>query len=129
MVPVTFVWWLTQRGSMPAPWTLHAGPGWAAYGPLLAILVLGVVGTGLAYMLQFDVVRGAGVTVSATVTYLIPVVSVALGVLVLGEHLAWPQLVGAVIVVGSALVVGLPARHRRQPVVATEPAACEVTAG
>jgi drug/metabolite transporter (DMT)-like permease len=129
MVPVTFAWWLTQRGSMPAPWTLHAGPGWAAYGPLLAILVLGVVGTGLAYMLQFDVVRGAGVTVSATVTYLIPVVSVALGVLVLGEHLAWPQLVGAVIVVGSALVVGLPARHRRQPVVATEPAACEVTAG
>jgi drug/metabolite transporter (DMT)-like permease len=129
MVPVTFVWWLTQRDSMPTPWALHAGPGWAAYGPLLAILVLGVVGTGLAYMLQFDVVRGAGVTVSATVTYLIPVVSVALGVLVLGEHLAWPQLVGAVIVVGSALVVGLPTRHRRPRVVAAEPAACEVTAG
>ena len=38
-------------------------------------------------MLQFDVVRAAGVVVSTTVTYLIPVVSVALGVLVLGEHL------------------------------------------
>jgi drug/metabolite transporter (DMT)-like permease len=129
MVPVTLVWWLTQRASMPAPWTLHAGPGWAAYGPLLAILVLGVVGTGLAYMLQFDVVRAAGVTVSATGTYLIPVVSVALGVLVLGEHLAWPQLVGAGIVVGSALVVGLPARRRPRPVEVSEAPACEVATG
>jgi drug/metabolite transporter (DMT)-like permease len=75
--------------------------------------VLGVVGTGLAYMLQFDVVRGAGATVSTTVTYLIPVVSVVLGVVVLGERLAWPQLLGAAIVLVSAVVIGLPDRRRR----------------
>jgi drug/metabolite transporter (DMT)-like permease len=80
-------------------------------------------------MLQFDVVRGAGVTVSATVTYLIPVVSVALGVLVLGEHLAWPQLVGAAIVVGSALVSGFPTRPRKRRVLATEPATCGAVSG
>ncbi|EAX1138053.1 EamA family transporter, partial [Salmonella enterica] len=89
MVPVLLVWWALHRDTYAAPWSGHAdatGGGWVT--PLLCVLVLGVVGTGLAYMLQFDVVRGAGATVSTTVTYLIPVVSVVLGVLVLGEHLA-----------------------------------------
>ena len=116
MAPVLLVWWALHRDTYAAPWSGHADPsggGWLT--PLLCVLVLGVVGTGLAYMLQFDVVRGAGATVSTTVTYLIPVVSVVLGVLVLDEHLAWPQLVGAAIVLVSAVVVGLPARRRRAP--------------
>ncbi|MFC8504016.1 DMT family transporter [Pedococcus sp. NPDC057267] len=117
MVPVVLVWWLLHRDAYAAPWSGHAdtaGGGWAL--PLLAVLALGVVGTGLAYMLQFDVVRGAGATVSTTVTYLIPVVSVVLGVAVLGEHLAWPQLVGAAVVLVSAVVIGLPARSRKTAV-------------
>ena len=116
MAPVLLLWWALHRDTYAAPWSGHADPnggGWLT--PLLCVLALGVVGTGLAYMLQFDVVRGAGATVSTTVTYLIPVVSVVLGVLVLDEHLAWPQLLGAAIVLVSAVVVGLPARRRRAP--------------
>jgi drug/metabolite transporter (DMT)-like permease len=115
MVPVLGVWWLLHRDAYAAPWSGHVdvtGGGWLL--PLLAVLALGVVGTGLAYMLQFDVVRAAGATVSTTVTYLIPVVSVVLGVLVLGEHLAWPQLVGAAIVLVSAIVIGMPARSAKR---------------
>jgi len=116
MVPVLLVWWVLHRDTYAAPWSGHADPtGGGSLTPLLCVLTLGVVGTGLAYMLQFDVVRGAGATVSTTVTYLIPVVSVVLGVLVLEEHLAWPQLLGAAIVLVSAVVVGLPARRRRAP--------------
>lgn len=89
---------------------------------MLAILTLGIVGTGTAYMLQFDVVRAAGATVSTTVTYLIPVVSVVLSVLLLRERLAWPQLVGAAIVLASAVVIGMPAKRRVRPS-APEPAA------
>ncbi|WP_206070485.1 DMT family transporter [Knoellia koreensis] len=112
MVPVLGVWWLLHRDAYAAPWSGHAdASGGGVWLPLLAVLALGIVGTGLAYMLQFDVVRAAGATVSTTVTYLIPVVSVLLGVLVLGEHLAWPQLVGAAIVLVSAIVIGLPARR------------------
>ncbi|MDN5796236.1 MAG: DMT family transporter [Intrasporangium sp.] len=119
MVPITLVWWaLAQPG--PAPWSLAGQGGSAAYGPILAVLVLGVVGTGLAYMLQFDVVRGAGVTIGSTVTYLIPIVSIALGVVVLGEHLAWPQLAGFAIVLAAAVVMGLPERTRR-----VQPTPCE----
>lgn len=113
MVPVLLVWWWLHHDTYAAPWSGHVDvAGGGAAWPLLAVLALGLVGTGLAYMLQFDVVRAAGATVSTTVTYLIPVVSVVLGVVVLGEHLAWPQLVGAGIVLVSAIVIGLPARRR-----------------
>src|SRR4029079_13280935 len=109
MVPVLLVWWLGSRDTYAAPWSGHVDvEGGGALLPLLCVLALGVVGTGLAYMLQFDVVRGDGATVSTTVTYLFPVVSVLLGVLVLDEHLAWPQLLGAGIVLVSAVVIGLP---------------------
>ncbi|WP_347354371.1 DMT family transporter [Intrasporangium sp.] len=112
MIPVTLVWWALARPG-PAPWSLTTQAGPAAYGAILAVLALGIVGTGLAYMLQFDVVRGAGVTIGSTVTYLIPIVSIVLGVFVLGEHLAWPQLAGFGIVLAAAVVIGLPERTRR----------------
>lgn len=73
---------------------------------LLAVIALGAVGTGVAYILQFEVVRAVGPTVSATVTYLIPVVAVTLGVLVLGERIGPWQLIGAVIVIGAGILVG-----------------------
>ena len=69
----------------------------------MAILVLGVVGTGLAFVLQYDVVREVGPTVGATVTYVIPVVAVVLGMVFLHERLQWPQVAGAAIVLASAV--------------------------
>jgi drug/metabolite transporter (DMT)-like permease len=116
MVVVLAVWWALSRDAFAAPWSLRpdataASPVW----PVLAVLALGVVGTGLAYVLQFDVVRAAGPTVGATVTYLIPVVSVVLGVTLLEESLAWPQLAGAGIVLASAVVIGMPRRRLPAP--------------
>lgn len=95
--------------------------GWspvAAHAPealplaLLAVAALGVVGTGIAYILQFEVVRAVGPTVSATVTYLIPVVAVGLGVLVLGERLGVWEVVGAAVVIGAGILVGQRPRVR-----------------
>lgn len=113
MTPALLVWWLANRDVYATPWAGHADPGGGtAVVPVLCVLTLGIVGTGLAYMLQFDVVRAAGATVGTTVTYLIPVVSVLLGVVLLDERLAWPQLLGATVVLGSAVVIGLPAPQR-----------------
>lgn len=110
MVPVTLIWWWLHRDVVATPWSVHAAAGSRAlWGGVLATLVLGLVGTGLAYMLQYDVVRDAGTVVSSTVTYLIPVVSVVLGVLVLDEHLGIFQLLGFVLVLSAALIVGRPA--------------------
>lgn len=109
MPVVVLVWWLVTD-DLPAPWTLHtAGTGVV---PVLAVVVLGVVGTGLAQGMQYDVVRAAGPTVATSVTYLIPVVSVLLGVLVLGERLdAW-VLAGAAVVLGASVLIGRASRTR-----------------
>ena len=89
-------------------------PGWL---PLACVLVLGVVGTGFAYVLQFDVVRGAGPLVGSTITYLIPVVSVLLGVLVLRERLGLWQVVGFAVVLAAAWVVNRTPRSPEAVVV------------
>ncbi len=109
MLPVTVVWGLLQPEGLGAVWSYDAAGGQPSpWLPLVAVLALGVVGTGFAYMLQFDVVRGAGPVVALTITYLIPVVSVLLGVLVLGEHLGPAQLVGFAVVLAAAWVAGRP---------------------
>jgi len=114
MLVALTIWWLTQRArlSLAAPWSLHTNTaGGSVLLPLLAVLALGVVGTGVAMSFQYDVVRAAGPTVGASVTYLIPVVSVALGVLVLGERLQWPQFAGAAVVLGAAGLIGRSKRR------------------
>ena len=117
MLVVTLVWWLLHQdgdaGGIPAPWSPVPGAGPLLW-PVLAILVLGVVGTGLAFALQYDVVREVGPTVGASVTYVIPVVAVVLGVVFLHERLQWPQVAGAAIVLASAVIIG----RTRRPVVA-----------
>lgn len=114
MLVALTLWWLTQRThlGLAAPWSVHPNTaGGSAVVPVLAVLVLGVVGTGIAMSFQYDVVRAAGPTVGASVTYLIPVVSVALGVIVLGERLQWPQFAGAAVVLCAAVLIGRS--HRR----------------
>jgi drug/metabolite transporter (DMT)-like permease len=121
MSVVTLGWWWLHRegdlGRIPAPWSTVAGSGPALW-PLVAVLALGVVGTGLAFVLQYDVVREVGPTIGATVTYVIPVVAVVLGVVFLHERLHWPQAAGAAVVLASAVVIGRPRRRPR-----TEPEA------
>ncbi|MEV0651240.1 DMT family transporter [Phytomonospora sp. NPDC050363] len=85
------------------------GKAWAS------LLVLGALGTGLAYVLMYKTMRIVGVTTMSTVTYLLPVVAVVAGVAVLGEHITWNQPAGAVLVLAAiALTQGrlIPKRRR-----------------
>jgi drug/metabolite transporter (DMT)-like permease len=80
----------------------------------LSILALGALGTGVAYILNFNVVREAGAQTASMVTYLVPVFAVVLGVTILGEPLSWHEPVGgALIIAGVALAQGV--LRRRQP--------------
>jgi drug/metabolite transporter (DMT)-like permease len=89
-----------------------AGGGYPAVtelsGPVLAsVAALGVLGTGLAFVLHMRNIRLLGASTASMVTYLIPVVATAIGVLVLVEGLAWFQPVGAAIVLlGVAIAQG-----------------------
>lgn len=74
----------------------------------LALLAVGVLCTGVAYVLFFRLIDKVGAAGSLTVTFLIPVFAVLYGVVFLGESVtAWMLLCGAVILLGTALSMGL----------------------
>ncbi|MGW7279613.1 DMT family transporter [Streptomyces sp. NPDC054844] len=77
--------------------------------PLLAVAALGVLGTGLAFLIQYDLVAEVGPTTAQMVTYFTPVIATAAGVALLGESLSWSTPVGAAIVLaGAALAQARP---------------------
>lgn len=78
------------------------------WGPLLAMAALGILGSGLAYALNFRVVSQSDATTASTVTYLTPLVAVTAGAIFLNEKITWNQPVGAVLVViGAAIAQGV----------------------
>jgi len=81
--------------------------------PTVALLVLGAVGTGIAFLIQYGLVRDAGATVASMVTYLVPIISTASGVLILGESLTWYQPVGAVVILLGAALSQRPRKTSR----------------
>lgn len=79
-------------------------PGTARIGPWLALIVLGVLGTGLAYVINYALIRTEGAAGASVVIYLIPVVSIAFGAALLAEPLTVNLLVGTLmILVGVVL--------------------------
>lgn len=72
---------------------------------IVGMFILGAVGTGLAYVWNFQVVQMAGSAIASTVTYLTPIVATVLGVALLGEHVTVPQLLGGLLVLLSAALV------------------------
>ena len=92
--------------ALPALWLWPARmPGASAW---LALLAVGVVCTGIAYILFFRLIENAGPPRALSVTFLVPVFAVLYGVLFLGEFVT-PWMVGCagVIVGGTSLSTGL----------------------
>ncbi|MGH1488896.1 MAG: DMT family transporter [Acidimicrobiales bacterium] len=81
---------------------------------VLPVLLLGIVGTGLAYWIMATLVGRAGAVRASFITYLIPVVSLILGVVLRGDTVAGLSLVGAFLTTVGALLasgrVRLPSR-------------------
>lgn len=76
-------------------------PGWKE---CASVVVLGVVGTGIAYMILFALIRSAGPSRAILVTYLIPGIAIIYGALLLNEPVTAVSLIGlALILVGVAL--------------------------
>ncbi len=74
---------------------------------VLAMVALGVLGSGFAYIWNFSIIQAAGSSIASTVTYLTPVVAVFVGWLFLGEKIAWHEPAGALLVIlGAAISQG-----------------------
>lgn len=78
-----------------------------------SVLLLGCLGTGVAYIWNQNTLRAWGPTRASTVTYITPIVGVALGIVVLGEAITWNEPVGAVVVFLGILLAQDRLRRRR----------------
>jgi drug/metabolite transporter (DMT)-like permease len=86
-------------------------PGWK---PTLSILVLGVVGTGIAYILYYAIILGAGASRAILVTYLVPAIALLYGAVFLDEAVTAVALGGlALVLAGVALGTGAVGTARR----------------
>ncbi len=82
----------------------------------LGLLMVGVLCTGIAYVLYFRLIAKMGAAASLTVTFLIPVFAVMYGVLFLGESVtSWMLICGSVILGGTALSLNLFKRLNPKP--------------
>jgi len=93
----------------------------------LCLVLLGALGTGYAYLLNYRTLQESGATVASLVTYLVPLVAVAAGILVLGEPFSIRLVIGGLIVVlGVALVQGrLFGQRQPTPQPVPESAVCD----
>jgi len=73
-------------------------------GPVVAMLTLGILGSGFAYIWNFKILEAAGSAIASTVTYVTPVVAVLVGILFLGEGVNWYEPVGGLIVMLGAAI-------------------------
>jgi drug/metabolite transporter (DMT)-like permease len=67
-----------------------------------AMLALGILGSGIAYIWNFSIIAAAGSSIASSVTYLTPVVAIIVGWVFLGEALSWYEPVGALLVIIGA---------------------------
>jgi drug/metabolite transporter (DMT)-like permease len=100
--------------AVPALWT------WPAHMPSmqawLALVAVGVLCTGIAYILYFRLIEEAGPSRALAVTFVVPVFAVIYGALFLGEAVTgWMLLCGGVIVCGTALSTGLLRFGKKAP--------------
>jgi drug/metabolite transporter (DMT)-like permease len=71
-------------------------------GPMLSLLALGALGTGVAYVLTVMAAGRVGATKASATAFLIPPVALLLGVLVRGEHVATLSVVGGIVCLAGA---------------------------
>ena len=81
-------------------------------GTIALLLVVGVVHTGIAYALYFGSLMQLKAQTAAILSYIDPVVAVLLSALVLREHMSLLSGLGAVLVLGAAVVSELPSRRK-----------------
>ena len=90
--------WTAPFGIVSLPASSFALPS------LLAVLAVGLLGTAAAYLIMGTLVGRVGSVRASFITYLIPVVALFLGVLLRGDRVGTPAVVGVVLATAGALL-------------------------
>jgi drug/metabolite transporter (DMT)-like permease len=99
---------------VPLAWTT-TGPPPTRLGPVVigALAALGLLGTGLAFLVFFTLIERVGATNATMVTYLVPVVGLASGAIFRGERFGPNVFAGAILLIGGVWL------SQKQPFYAT----------
>jgi drug/metabolite transporter (DMT)-like permease len=92
MLPLT---WFFSDGSK-----LHMPP----LSSILSLIVLGVVGTGIAFYIFYYLINHVGATYTSTTSLLIPLIAIFFGVVFLGEKLIWTSYLGCCFIIVSLVI-------------------------
>lgn len=101
---------MLAAGAFAAGGDVHVTPKVAA-----AVGSLGVLGTGVAFLLYNGLIRDVGATSTSLVTFVVPCVAVVLGIVVLDEPFRWNVVAGAAVVVAGVATAEGRLRRRAQP--------------
>ena len=105
--------------AIPSISSVHVAPA-----SLAAVIALGAGGTGVAYLLYYYVMNSLGAVRAAGVTLLVPVTAVFWGVVLLGETVSLPMVIGMVVILSGIVLTNLRrVGERRQPEVDRDTAA------
>jgi drug/metabolite transporter (DMT)-like permease len=108
LLPATIVMWLAMSIAESPVKIPQLGITW------IALLFLGVLGSGFAFVLSYYLLHEIGPTRTSMVTYLFPLGGVILGVIFLNEQLSWQLAIGAVLIVLSLIVANMqPQKQER----------------
>lgn len=110
LLPATVVMWLAMFLAESPVKFPQLGITW------IALLFLGVLGSGFAFVLSYYLLHEIGPTRTSMVTYLFPLGGVILGVLFLDETLSWQLVVGAVLIVLSLIVANMQSQTQEQTI-------------
>ena len=108
LLPATVVMWLAMFMIESPVKFPQLGITW------IALLFLGVLGSGLAFVMSYYLLHEIGPTRTTMVTYLFPLGGVVLGVVFLGEELSWQLVVGAALIVLSLVVANMQPQRQEQ---------------
>jgi drug/metabolite transporter (DMT)-like permease len=94
---------LPFSGAIPSPEAL----------PIASVLILGIIGTGVALIINFQLIATEGATAASVVTYLVPAVALLLGVLVLNESASLTLPIGGVLILAGVALTRARSRAAR----------------
>ena len=87
------------------PYVIYQGNSWSMSGfSLLSLVILGIIHTGIAYLLYFSSLQELPAQKVAIFSYLDPVTAIILSTVLLVEPMSISQWIGAILILGSLLV-------------------------
>ncbi|MDQ0741701.1 DMT family transporter [Pseudomonas sp. W4I3] len=116
--PLTLACYMVWSGTLMLCVNLPGLPAAVTRAPMsvnLAILVLGIFPSALAYLAWGYVLKHVEVSRASVAMYLVPPVAMAMAALLLGEHIALQVVLGGLMVLASVAAIGLETRWVRSP--------------